>query len=333
VDPRRIQGNVSIMENHKVTEQATVLYIGGYGRSGSTILAQTLGQLPGFVNVGELWQVWYRGLRENERCGCGQLFYSCEFWRAVGDEAFGGWDNVDVDKMVAFRPYLKRPRYAPQYALAAKTNVRTRKMNTLLEECGPILERLYRTIQTVSGAGVVVDSSKFFSYAVFLSLLPLADLRVVHLVRDSRAVAYSWQRSKESPAVVGGRLMPRLSPAQASRVWSIQNGSYSFLSNFARLSRLRYEDFVNDPTFYLADLLIRVGFEDESRSVCDVLRGREVSLSVDHTVSGNPGRFRTGSIELKPDEDWKATMRGADKNIVTALTAPLLLKYGYLGEK
>ena len=319
------------MENHKVTEQATVLYIGGHGRSGSTILAQTLGQLPGFVNVGELWQVWYRGLRENERCGCGQLFYSCEFWRAVVDDALGGWDNVDVGKMVAFRPYLNKLRYAPHYALAAKTNVRTRKMITLLEECGPILERLYRTIQTVSGAGVVVDSSKFFSYAVLLSLLRFADLRVVHLVRDSRAVAYSWGRSKESPAVVGGRLMPRLSPAQASRVWSIENGTYSLLSNFARLSRLRYEDFVSDPTIYFADLLIRVGFDDESRSVRDVLRGREVSLSVDHTVSGNPGRFRTGSIELQPDEEWKVKMRSADKNVVTALTAPLLLKYGYLG--
>jgi hypothetical protein len=75
-----------------------ILYIGGHGRSGSTILAQTLGQIPGFVNVGEVWQVWYRGFRENERCGCGQPFYSCEFWRAVGDEAFGGWDNIDVTR-------------------------------------------------------------------------------------------------------------------------------------------------------------------------------------------------------------------------------------------
>lgn len=316
-----------------MTEQATVLYIGGHGRSGSTILAQTLGQLPGFVNVGELWQVWYRGLRENERCGCGQPFYSCDFWRAVGDEAFGGWKNVGVDKMVAFRPFLKRIRYVPHYALAAKTGIRTLKMNTLLDESASILERLYRAIQAVSGAEVVVDSSKLFSYAVLLSLLSFADLRVMHLVRDSRAVAYSWLRNKESPAVVGGRLMPRLSPAQASRAWSIQNGSYSLLSNFAHLSRLRYEDFVDDPTLYLAGSLIRVGFDDEARGLYDILRGREVSLSVDHTVSGNPGRFRTGSIELQPDEDWKVKMRVADKNVVTTLTVPLLLKYGYLGEK
>lgn len=320
------------MEKHTMTEQVPVLYIGGHGRSGSTILGQTLGQIPGFVNVGELWQVWYRGLRENERCGCGQLFYSCEFWRAVGGEAFGGWDNVDVDKMVAFRPYLKSPRYAPHYALAAKAGIRSRKMNTLVEESGPILEGLYRAIQRVSGAEVVVDSSKRQSYAVLLSLLSFADLRVVHLVRDSRAVAYSWARSKESPAAVGGRLMPRMSPAKASRGWSLRNYSYGFLSSFARLSRLRYEDFVNDPTFYLAETLTRVGFDDEVGNLPGV-RGREISLSVDHSVSGNPARFRTGNVALRPDEEWKIKMRGADKNVVTALTAPLLLKYGYLGRE
>ncbi len=319
------------MENHKMTEQVTVLYIGGFGRSGSTILAQTLGQISGFVNVGELWLLWHRGLRGNERCGCGQLFYSCEFWRAVGDEAFGGWDNVDVDKMMAFRPYLKRPRYVPHYALAAKTGIRTRKMNTLLEECDPVLGRLYRAIQRVSGAGVIVDSSKRWTYAVLLSLLPFADLRVVHLVRDSRAVAYSWARSKESPAVVGGRLMPRMSPAQASHNWNLRNYSYGFLPGFTRLSRLRYEDFVKDPAFYLAETLTRDGFDDEAVSL-PLVRGRKISLSVDHTVSGNPGRFRTGSVELQPDEEWKVKMRGADRNVVTALTAPLLLKYGYLGK-
>lgn len=270
-----------------MTEQATVLYIGGHGRSGSTILAQTLGQIPGFVNVGELWQVWYRGLRDNERCGCGQSFYSCEFWRAVGDEAFGGWENVDVDMMAEYRPYLKRPRYAPHFALAAKTNVRSRKVNTLLEEWGPVVERLYRAIQTVSGAGVVVDSSKRFSYAVLLSLLPFADLRVVHLVRDSRAVAYSWGRTRESPAVVGGRFMPQLNPTQASRVWSIQNYSYGFLSGFARFSRLRYEDFVSDPSVYLAETLVRVGFDDEADGLRDVIRERQISLPSDHTVSGS----------------------------------------------
>ena len=128
----------------------------------------------------------------------------------------------------------------------------------------------------------------------------------------------------------GGTLVSRLSPTYQSRVWSLQNYSYGFLSGFAPLSRLRYEDFVNDPTRYLAEALTGVGFGDEVDSL-PVVRGREISLSVEHTVSGNPDRFRTGNIVLELDEQWKAKMRSSDKNVVTALTAPLLLKYGYLG--
>ena len=315
-----------------MTEQVTVLYVGGAWQKRKRGFGSNVGPDPGFVNVGELWQVWYRGLRENERCGCGQPFYSCEFRRAVGEEAFGGWDNVDVYKMVAFIPYLKGQRYTPHYTLTAKAGTRSGKMNTLLEECGPILERLYQAIQRVSGAGVIVGSSKRLSYAVLPSLLPFADLHVVHLLRHSRAVAYSWARSKESSAVVGDRLMSRLSSSQASRAWSLQNCLYGFLPGFARLSRLRYEDFVNHPTSCLAETLIRVGFVVEAGSLPTV-RGREISLSVDQTVSGNPARFRLGTIGLQPDEEWKAKMRGADKNVVTTLTTPLLLKYGYLGIK
>jgi hypothetical protein len=315
-----------------MSERVTILYIAGHGRSGSTILAQVLGRLPGFVNVGEAWQVWYRGLRENERCGCGQPFRSCGFWTAVGDEAFGGWDNVDVGTMVALRPYLRRPRYTPHYALAANTGVRTRTMEALLEGCDPVLERLYRAIQRVSGAKVIVDSSKRLSYAVLLSLLPFADLRVVHLVRDSRAVAYSWARRKESRAVAVGRLMPRPSPMQTSLDWSLKNYSYSFLPGPDGLSRLRYEDFVDDPASQIGRTLLDVGLGDglDGRRL---VRGREVPLTVDHMVSGNPVRFRTGTVELRPDEEWKAKMSSADKNLVTALTAPLLLKYGYLRRK
>ena len=37
---------------------APVLYIGGWGRSGSTLLSHLLGGLDGMVSVGELRYVW-----------------------------------------------------------------------------------------------------------------------------------------------------------------------------------------------------------------------------------------------------------------------------------
>ena len=40
----------------------TVLYVAGAGRSGSTLLDNLLGQIPGFFSAGELRYVWERGL-------------------------------------------------------------------------------------------------------------------------------------------------------------------------------------------------------------------------------------------------------------------------------
>src|SRR4051812_48764894 len=74
-----------------------VLYVGGSGRSGTTLLDRMLGQVPGVWSTGELARVWDNGLRDNELCGCGEPFWECAFWREVGDAAFGGWHQVDVE--------------------------------------------------------------------------------------------------------------------------------------------------------------------------------------------------------------------------------------------
>ena len=78
----------------------------------------------------------------------------------------------------------------------------------------------------------------------------------MHLIRDSRAVAYSWARSKERPEVVepSGPHAPVEPGGPVSRLESAEL-FYSLLSRFANLSRLRYEDFVSDPAFYLGDTL------------------------------------------------------------------------------
>jgi hypothetical protein len=71
----------------------TLLYLGGLGRSGSTIIERLLGQLPGVCSVGEVVHLWRRGIGDAERCGCGEPFPGCPFWSKVGLAAFGGWDN------------------------------------------------------------------------------------------------------------------------------------------------------------------------------------------------------------------------------------------------
>ena len=54
-----------------------------------------------------------------------------------------------------------------------------------------------------------------------------------------------------------------------------------------------------------------------------------VEFGVNHDVGGNPSRFRTGAVELRPDREWAARMRRRDRRLVTALTLPFLSRFGY----
>ncbi len=50
-----------------------------------------------------------------------------------------------------------------------------------------------------------------------------------------------------------------------------------------------------------------------------------------HSIAGNPDRLRAGPVEVRLDDGWKREMMPGDRRLVTALTWPLLARYGYLG--
>ncbi len=57
--------------------------------------------------------------------------------------------------------------------------------------------------------------------------------------------------------------------------------------------------------------------------------GRTFTPGIDHTVSGNPVRFEAGPIEIRPDLEWRTALPTGKRRLVTALTWPLLRRYGY----
>jgi hypothetical protein len=178
-----------------VSEAVRVVYLGGLGRSGSTLLERLLGELPGVCASGEVVHMWQRGVAENERCGCGEPFGGCDFWGQVGKTAFGGWNNVSTDRVLGLRAAVDRTRRIPALS---RPSVPARIQAALSEYTGYYVS-VYRAIAEVSGCETVVDSSKHASLAFCLASRGEIDLRVIHLVRDSRAVAYSWSRKVARP--------------------------------------------------------------------------------------------------------------------------------------
>ena len=305
-----------------------VLYIGGFGRSGSTLVERILGQLPGFCSAGEVVFLWQRGLIDRQLCGCGVPVPDCEFWSRVGKTAFGGWDQIDAHEMLALQHRVDRNRYIPSMVTpslrpAARSDV---------ARYGDVLSRLYRAIGEVSGARVVIDASKHASTAFLLSTrVPGLDIRVVHLVRDPRGVAYSWTKEVKKPEVTGeDAFMPVYSPLSSGRQYVAYNLMFEALRAVpaATSAVFRYEDMLADPRAYLERILAHAG-EPVLPDSFAFLGDREVTLGVDHTVAGNPMRFHQGPLALRVDEAWKTKLPARDQRIVTAVTTPLRLRYGY----
>lgn len=308
-------------------ENINVLYIAGCGRSGSTLLERILGEIEDFFTVGELGLVWERGFIENQLCGCGQPFSDCSFWKRVVSMGFGRIDPTEINKILFLRNKVMRTRHIP---LLLSERLRSKEYNLKLKELTDILGIFYSEIQKQSQARVIVDSTKFPLYALLLSNIRDINLHVLHLVRNNKAVAYSWQRKRLRPEIENQtEFMPQYSVYKSSKEWNKSN-YLSMLLRYrpVKYHLLRYEDFIRNPQQKLNDIL--ASFQIEVGDISKLFKNDLISFKKkSHTVSGNPMRFQTGEIEIRADDEWENKLPLKDQIISQMLTYPLAKFIGY----
>jgi hypothetical protein len=278
-----------------------VLYIAGSGRSGSTLVTTLLGQLDGVLAAGELRYLWQRGAVENRPCGCGLPFGECPVWMADMKE-------VDADPSgIAARlrlPGLLWRRRVPGHPDDAT------------------LAAVYAAV----GGKLVVDSSKLPPYGALVAGLPGVDLRVLHLVRDPRAAAFSWRRRRGLDGDGDAQLMSRPPVAKAALLWLVWNASAGLLwRRSGRYLRVRYEDLVADPAATVQRIAAFAGVAGD----LPFIGPGTVRLAPTHSVAGNPSRHRSGEVRVTPDTEWVRGLSGTAFALVTLITAPLLRRFGY----
>lgn len=305
-----------------------VLFIGGSGRSGSTLLERLLAEMDGVVVLGEVGHLWERGLQKNELCACGNSFRECEFWSSVGEKAFGGWQNVDPLHVLSLKDTVDRQRRMAQTGRRRTPE----KLRIPLARYSEYYGRIYAAAREVTNAKVVIDSSKVAPTALALSHDRSIDLRVLHIVRDSRGVAYSWSKTVARPETHYTEDMPRLPAMTSTGLWLTHNLSIAALSHRGvPVHRLRYEDLVADP-----ELIVRRAWEQldlPGQGVLPMIDRHSIELHATHSVAGNPMRFRTGHTVLRPDNSWRESLSPHERRLVTLATYPVLRAYGYrLGE-
>jgi hypothetical protein len=300
-----------------------LVYIMGHGYSGSTLLTFLLGSHPRVATIGELG-IAPRGKTptpEEYFCSCQAPILECDFWQRVTrrmaerGHPFDIWES-DLD----FRHnggglsdvVLRAVQRGPVLETVRNTALRVlpgarREMSRVLAR----IEALVETVLAIQERGVFLDSSKRPERAVFMSRVPSFKMKVIHLVRDGRAV--SWSSMKN----LG------IGPEEAARSWVADNQGSEHARHYFSPDRwltLRYEDLCTGPEETLTRIYDFIGVPAKN--------GIHDFRSFEHHIIGNRMRLDSTS-EIRLDERWKQALTREQMATVERHVGPLNQKYGY----
>lgn len=298
-----------------------VLFITGWLRSGTTVLGNALGSSQNIEHIGELHYLWDPHHPAGGECGCTLPLTECPVWGNVLNDLV----SHSVDRFSVNRVRLEhwRMRDLPHRYIDFRSQ-------NLPMQYPDLLGDVYSGVSRYAKAALIVDSTKLPGDAFAAASAKDTDTYILHVVRDPRASSYSSLRTKRHTRSEDGPLMRKHRPAANSGNWLAFNAlSDTLLKNIVgpgRYRTLRYEDFVLQPHESLRSLCEWLQIDKDSLPLAG---DTGIKLSTNHTVMGNPNRFRTGSMELAPDDEWKTSFRGLPRFLSTLTSAPLLRHYDY----
>ena len=300
-----------------------ILYVAGVPRTGSTVLGELLGSIPGVIFVGELNFFWRRFARA-EVCSCGRPLPDCSFWSTVVREAYGGMTPGQARQLAELERHVLRRQFALTLAPAAWAVPETSRAGRMLAERA----LLYRAIGHLTGANWIVDGGKEPIFGALMARADAGAVATVHLVRDPRGVAYSWQKLIPSDSEPGD--MPRKAPLKTAVDWVLQNLLVQL--GLQRLGtvyvRVRYEDLASRPEDVLGQISLATGLTITATAAHGIVIP---AGSEHHLVAGNPGVRRTvaSGLQLRADEAWRTRLPLREQRVVTAVCGALMTAYGY----
>ena len=273
---------------------ARLVYIGGFGQSGSTLLESLLTANPQVVACGEVANGFEGRTGRDLKCSCGALAKDCPVWCVF---APGSNATLNHDALVL----------------------------TLLEHVKNKYAILCDSSKTAWGSITAPFRLRRLLGERFFML---------HLVRDPRAVCWSAirlplikTRRKQQPTPIEralSRPIPRCFRTAAG--WWVANLACELFGRLypGQYLRLSYEEVASSPREVLhtvfgaaaPDLPARLDEPEESGNR--------------HQIYGNRmRRQRLRFADVRLDDGWKSEMAPRHRRLAGALSWPLRLRYGY----
>lgn len=266
-----------------------IIYIAGYGRSGSTLLAMLLNMVPGVYNLGELDNL-YRA----------DINHLPEYWKKIRMSLTekNGVEKSKI-KFSSLKWFFKR-----------------KKGNSLFKKFWlPVLNDLKK----VHGARVLVDASKstYLSFSrPFYYKKNGAQVKVIHIVRDLNGVVASFTK---------GRNSSHSKTLEKPKI----GGAYRVIFNWLVVSVLTTilyrREFKEGSYYYLSYDKLMTDYQNELQTLFDFLEldlapalfDDEIALEKDHSFSGNRLRLQS-TLKINPYPHVKI---GGIKGVLISLSS------------
>ena len=168
------------------TSMPDIVYIMGPARSGTTVLEILLANNPNIFGVGELTHIFRDGFIRDVLCSCGKPTSQCSTWSAVLQRC--NWRQDDLSSFAELFRHVDWHTKFPMLAMdfvPAKTLQRYQSVN----------KKLFQSVESISGASVMVDSSKYAGRALALSKSFPGKLWVICMTRSPAGLVASFQRN------------------------------------------------------------------------------------------------------------------------------------------
>lgn len=298
----------------------TYVYIASPSYSGSTLLSFLLATHPQISSIGELTGPGTTENGDTYRCSCGALLPSCNLWESViqrmnavgidfSPEEFGTRTQYDagfISKLFDL-PLGHSALDLARDRLIPKGRLRRHHAIKAAERCNAIAG----AITWHDGSTIFVDASKYYGQIRHLSRT-VDEFRVIHLIRDGRAVMNSYvahaMGSAERGAAAWVKDHRRIE--RAARAY-LRPGQYM---------RLHYEALCSEPVKALAGVSEFVGVQPSYKM-------RHINPKEFHVIGNN---MRLQPIEgVVLDDTWRLSLTASQLAAFSRAAGNLNARYGY----
>jgi hypothetical protein len=276
----------------------TLVYIVSDVRSGSTLLDTILSQNDSITSIGEAHHFGKYFTREEgfEMCSCSRKIHDCEFWKIIIEE-------LEKDSSLLGRSFATR------FTLSDVPFVRIIQHLSLILLPDNFLSvtKFHRRNKVISGnrftlvdklrvlapEGILLDSSKNPEAIPYLLGQKSCEVRIIHLVRDYRAVTHSKYLRSNGRMSFNKALVSTLIKA-----WIIKKYAQKVPSR--KHVRINYEELVRRPDRVMNILEDFLGVTLDSIGQESAIELKEI-----HNLGGSPHRFNK-RFKLVEDLKWKS---------------------------